>query len=121
MWTSRPSPIDHWPARACCILSRQYPGIVVDQTGAALPGVTISARDVGKGIATVAVSSGTGRYTIPYLPTGDYEITFTLSGFKPVVTKGIELHVNDRREVNATMGLAGVSESVEVSGAAQLI
>ncbi len=96
-------------------------GAVVDQTGAALPGVMVSARDVGKGITTETTTSTTGRYTIPYLPTGEYDITFTLSGFKPVVTKGIALHVNDRREVNATLGVAGVSEAVEVSAAAQMI
>ncbi len=96
-------------------------GTVSDQTGAALPGVTVTARDIGKGIATEAITSTSGRYAFPYLPTGDYEVTFTLSGFKPFVAKGITLHVNDRREVNATLGLAGMAEAVEVSAAAQLI
>lgn len=96
-------------------------GTVTDQTGAALPGVTVTARDIGKGISTEAVTSTTGRYTLPYLPTGDYEISFALSGFKPFVAKGIVLHVNDRREVNATLGVAGMNEAVEVNAAAQLI
>lgn len=96
-------------------------GTVVDQTGAALPGVTVSARDVGKGISTEVTTNATGRYTLPYLAIGEYDITFALNGFRSVVTKGVVLHVNDRRDVNATLGIAGVNESIEVSGAAQLI
>lgn len=96
-------------------------GTVTDQTGAALPGVTVTAREIGKGVSTEVISSKSGTYTLPYLPTGDYEITFTLSGFQPFVAKGVRLHVNDRRQVDATLGVAGLSESVDVTAAAQII
>ncbi|MBX7184529.1 MAG: carboxypeptidase-like regulatory domain-containing protein, partial [Vicinamibacteria bacterium] len=96
-------------------------GTVTDQSGAALPGVSVVARNLGKGVTTEAVSSNTGRYTLPYLLNGDYEITFTLSGFKTYVAKNISLHVNDRLDVSATLGVQGVTEAVEVTASAQMI
>ncbi len=96
-------------------------GTVTDQSGAVLPGVTVVARNVGKGVTTEAVTSNTGRYTLPYLINGEYEITFTMSGFKTHVAKNINLHVNDRLEVGASLGVQGVTESVEVTASAQLI
>lgn len=96
-------------------------GTVTDQSGAALPGVAVVARNVGKGVTTEAVTSNTGRYTLPYLINGEYEITFTMSGFKTYVAKNISLHVNDRLEVSATLGVQGVTEAVEVTASSQLI
>ena len=96
-------------------------GTVTDQSGAALPGATVTARNLGKGVTTEVVSSRTGRYTLPYLTNGEYEITFAMPGFKPYVAKGISLHVNDRLEVGASLKVEGVTEAVEVTASAQLI
>ena len=96
-------------------------GTVTDQSGAALPGATVIARNLGKGVTTEAVTSRTGRYTLPYLTNGDYDITFSMPGFKAHVAKGIALHVNDRLEVGASLKVEGVTETVEVTASAQLI
>jgi hypothetical protein len=96
-------------------------GTVTDQSGAPLPGVSVIAKNLGKGVTTEAVTSTTGRYTLPYLINGDYEITFTMSGFKTHVARNITLHVNDRLEVGASLGVQGVTETVEVNASAQLI
>ncbi len=96
-------------------------GTVTDQSGAVLPGVTVVARNVGKGVTTEAVTTTTGRYTLPYLIIGEYELTFTMSGFKTYVAKGVNLHVNDRLEVGASLGVQGVTESVEVTASSQLV
>ena len=96
-------------------------GTVTDQTGATLPGVSVTARNLGKGVITEAVTSTTGRYILPYLTNGEYEITFSMSGFKTHVAKNISLHVNDRLEVGAVLGVQGVSEAVEVTASAGLI
>ena len=96
-------------------------GTVTDQTGSTLPGATVTARNVGKGVTTEAVTSNTGRYTLPYLTNGEYEITFSLAGFKTYVAKSVNLHVNDRLEIGAVLGVQGVSENVEVTASAQAI
>ena len=96
-------------------------GTVTDQTGGTLPGATVTARHVGKGITTEAVTSKTGRYTLAFLPIGDYELTIAMPGFISHNAKNISLHVNDRIEVNASLKVEGLTTSVEVTAAAQLI
>ena len=89
-------------------------GTVTDQTNAVVPGVTVTARNVDTGRTQEAISTATGQYAIPLLQSGMYEVTFALSGFQSVTRRGIELHVNDRLEINGRLGVTGVSETVEV-------
>ena len=96
-------------------------GTVTDQTGGPLPGVSVTARNTGKGVSTEAVTSKTGRYILPYLTNGEYEISFSLAGFKTHVARNISLHVNDRLEVGAVLGVQGITEAVEVTASSQLI
>lgn len=96
-------------------------GVATDTTGAVLPGVTVSVKHVQTGRTQEFVTTETGRYTAPLLQPGQYEVTFTLSGFQPRTVTGIEVHVNDRLEVNGTLGVSGLSESVQVSAASQFV
>jgi Carboxypeptidase regulatory-like domain/TonB dependent receptor len=96
-------------------------GVVTDQTGAALPGTGIIAQSVSQGFVKEAVTSMSGAYTVPFLPVGDYEVTFTLSGFQTFVARGIRLHVNDRLTVNAALRVEGQQETLEVTAADQII
>jgi hypothetical protein len=96
-------------------------GVVSDQTGAPLPGTGIIARSVGQGFVKEAVTSLSGAYTMPFLPVGEYEVTFTQSGFQAYVARSIRLHVNDRLTLNVALRVEGQQESVDVSAAAQLI
>src|SRR3954469_11483288 len=67
-------------------------GTVKDQSGAALPGVTVEAASPAL-IETVrtAATDGAGPYRIPGLNPGTYSLTFRLSGFNVVRREGIEL------------------------------
>jgi hypothetical protein len=67
------------------------------------------------------VSNESGRYNAAFLQPGTYELTFSLSGFQPVVLKNVELHVNDRLDINQKLGVSQVSETVEVSAASQFV
>lgn len=96
-------------------------GIVTDDSGGVLPGVTVTVLHVGTGRTLERITSETGLYTAPLLPVGTYEITFTLSGFQPLVVKGIQLSVNDRLEINGKLGVGGVQEVVEVTAGAQFV
>ncbi len=96
-------------------------GAVTDQTGAALPGVAVVVKHVETGRTVELVSNESGRYSVPLLQPGTYEVTYTLSGFQPVTVKGIVLHVNDRLEVNQKLGVNAVSESIEVSAATSFV
>jgi hypothetical protein len=96
-------------------------GEVTDETGAVLPGVTVLVKNVNTGRTWNFVSTETGTYTAGLLPPGQYEITFELQGFQPQVMRGIELHVNDRLNINGQLGAAGISETVEVTAASSFV
>ena len=96
-------------------------GTVTDQSGAVLPGVTVVVKHVQTGRANEAISSEAGRYAVFSLQPGSYEVTFTLAGFQPTTVRGIELHVNDRLDINGRLGVGGVSETVEVSAGSQFV
>jgi hypothetical protein len=90
-------------------------GTVMDQTGAVLPGVSVTARNTRTGWSKQVTTTGTGRYTVPFLPVGEYEIGFGLAGFRPYATRGVSLHVNDRLTVDAVLSVAGRETAVEVA------
>ena len=96
-------------------------GKVVDSQGVGLPGVNIeatSARLVGK---AATISDPNGVYRLMALPSGTYEIVFSLSGFKTLIRKGIILELSQTLTLNATLEQAAVEEQVTVVGQSPLI
>jgi hypothetical protein len=96
-------------------------GKVVDTQGAALPGVNIeatSARLVGK---AATISDPNGVYRLMALPSGTYEIVFSLPGFKTLIRKGIILELSQTMTLNAALEQAAVAEQVTVVGQSPLI
>ena len=95
-------------------------GSVTDDTGAALPGVTITLRSTASGAVRTLTTDGAGRYTIANLRPGPYELTAELAGFsaarnKVVVTVGSEISLDLRLQI------AGATETVTVTGDAPVI
>ncbi|MGE5742222.1 MAG: TonB-dependent receptor [Candidatus Aminicenantes bacterium RBG_16_66_30] len=96
-------------------------GKVVDSTGAPLPGVSVEAtspRLVGK---ATAVTDGDGAYRLFSLPSGVYEVTFTLQGFKTLIRKEIVVQLSQTITLNATLEQAALEEQVTVVGQSPLI
>jgi hypothetical protein len=96
-------------------------GTATDQTGAVLPGVTVTIKSTNTGVVRTAITSDTGTYTVGLLPVGPYEVTFELSGFQTVRVGSITLHVNDRQQIDGKLGVSGVSEAVSVTAGRELI
>ena len=71
------------PAAPAQEITATITGTVTDQTGAVLPGATVTARNTGTGWTKEVVSTDTGRYTVPFLPVGEYELVFSLAGSRP--------------------------------------
>src|SRR5512138_758784 len=96
-------------------------GKVVDSTGAPLPGVNVEAtspRLVGK---ATAVTDGEGNFRLFSLPSGIYEVTFTLQGFKTLIRKEIVVQLSQTIVLNATLEQAALEEQVTVVGQSPLI
>src|SRR5436190_5170673 len=96
-------------------------GLVTDQSGAVLPGATVVVKRIDTGRTTEVVTNQDGRYLATQLDPGNYEVTFSMTGFNPIAVKGIALHVNDRLEVPGKLGVGVVTESVEVNAATQFV
>jgi outer membrane receptor protein involved in Fe transport len=95
-------------------------GIVSDNTGAAVPGVTVTATNVGTNAARTAVTDRGGAYTITPLPVGQYLVKFELSGFK-ASTAPVTLTVNQVSRIDMKLQVGTVGETLTVTAAAPLI
>jgi len=96
-------------------------GIVRDTSGGVLPGATVEARSPQLVGVSTAVSDGLGIFRFPALPPGTYTITATLQGFKPARTGDVNLTLGRLLNVNLTLEVGGIQETVVVTGEAPLI
>ena len=96
-------------------------GTVTDASGAVLPGVTVTVKNIDTSQARTIVSDAAGSYRAALLPPGRYEVTAQLAGFQTMVRSGITLTVGQQAVVDTKMSLGNVSESITVEGAAPLV
>lgn len=96
-------------------------GTVVDNSGAVLPGASVTATNTATAVARATISDGQGRYSIADLSPGPYDVGASLSGFQTVLRRGIRLVVGNPSVVDFTLGISGVAETVTVSGAAPIV
>ena len=89
-------------------------GNVRDSTGAAVPGVTVTAVSEGTGISHPAVTDSAGEYDLSPLPLGYYTLTFARNGFKTSVQRHMEVTIQAQLKVNVTLQVGAVSQSVQV-------
>src|SRR4030095_15026012 len=91
-------------------------GTILDAAKAVLPGATVTATNQDTGLTRSAVSGSEGRFTIPTLPPGTYTIKAELSGVQTTTHTGLVVNVGHELAVNLTLQVAGVAESVTVTG-----
>ncbi len=96
-------------------------GKVTDETGAVLPGVTVSVGGPAMMGRSVSVTNEQGVYRFPSLPPGEYKLTFTLAGFNTLEREGIRLTANFTATVDAQLKLSTVQETVEVRGGSPVV
>ena len=97
-------------------------GVVTDSTGSVMPGVTVEATSpvlIEK--IRVVVTDGQGRYSIVDLRPGRYTVTFTLSGFSPLVRDRIDLPSGFVATVNGELSVGALAETITVTGGAPLV
>ena len=108
-----------WPA-AAQEQRGSIEGIVKDASGAVLPGVTVEARSPGSGVLST-VTDGGGNFRFPSVLPGRYEVTATLSGFRPAKVSDIEVKLGSVKSVEFGLQLASVTESVTVTGESPIV
>jgi outer membrane receptor protein involved in Fe transport len=90
-------------------------GTVVDTSGAVLPGVTVTIKNMDTGAERVVITNEAGFYSAPYLPIGRYTVSAMLSGFGTVTHEGIEVGLNQTRVRDFKLD-PRVTQSVTVRG-----
>ena len=91
-------------------------GIVQDNTGAAVPGATVTVEQVGTGYKQEVKAGAGGEYLFPSLPVGEYQLTVAMSGFTTYVQKGIGLAVGQVATQAVTLTIGAVTQQVTVEG-----
>src|SRR5262245_2780697 len=96
-------------------------GRVLDQQGAAMPGVSITAKHPATGLTRNEVTDAEGVYRVTALPVGVYEVVAELTGFQTVSKQDIEVNVGQTVAIDFSLKVATIAETVTVTGATPLI
>jgi outer membrane receptor protein involved in Fe transport len=96
-------------------------GTVVDQSGAVLPGVTVTATQAATGVTSSTVTNASGQFVFPSLRVGVYAVSAELAGFKRAVRSQVRLNVQDRAVVDFQLAVGELAEEVVVSGRAEIL
>ena len=82
-------------------------GIVTDPTGSALPNADVVVLSTATGGVWEMKTDASGRYRVPVLQPGEYEVHVSQTGFQPVVRRGIQLAVGQNAVIDVKLGPAG--------------
>ena len=96
-------------------------GLLTDQSGAAAPGVAVTATNQATNVAYTAVSNSSGNYTITSVPLGIYVVKAELSGFKTSTTKPFQLEAKQIARLDLKLALGALEDKVEVTAEAPVL
>ena len=96
-------------------------GRVLDKSGAALPGATVTATQKETGLTRTTVTESDGHYRLPSVPVGTYTVTVELNGFATVTVENVRVNVATQREINVDLSPSTVSETINVVAEAPLV
>src|SRR5215472_13993275 len=90
-------------------------GVVLDPSGAAVPGATITATLEATGAVRTANTAADGRYRIPSLTIGEYTIECEKPGFQRAQIPHVYLALNQTVQKTISLNLAAAGSTVTVS------
>jgi hypothetical protein len=96
-------------------------GVVTDNTGAVLPGVTVTASGPALIQPQSTITGEDGSYRFIALPAGVYTVSFELNGFKAVKHENIRVVIGTTLSVDAKLEVAALQETVTVSGESPVV
>jgi len=90
-------------------------GLITDQSGAAVPGATVTATNQATNVDYTAVTNEAGNYTITSVPIGTYVIKAELTSFKTATTKPITVEAKQILRLDFKLEVGGLEQNVEVT------
>jgi Carboxypeptidase regulatory-like domain len=97
------------------ILSGRITGLVVDQSGAAIPGAHAKAVDLATSHEYTAITEDNGEFVIDQVPFGFYQVTVQANGFSTAVVDRVQVNVSQVSHVNVKLAVAAVGARVVVT------
>ena len=101
------------------VISGDLVGTVLDKSGAAVPGASIEAVNVDTGVNHTTKTNEAGEYRFTNLPVGSYNVSASAANFTKTTVSGFHVELNKTVTLPITLEVQGVSNTIEVSGAAQ--
>src|SRR5262245_11272342 len=96
-------------------------GTVMDPQGAVVPNASVTAKNKATGEEKTATSSDNGVYKIPVLPSGVYNVTVEVKGFKKTQITDVKVDVGTPATVNVTLEIGNAQETVTIVGGGEVI
>jgi hypothetical protein len=96
-------------------------GVAKDASGAVVPDVMVTARNVNTGLTRTTTSGADGSYRFSALPVGIYEVRAEHAGFQTEVQSGLTLAVSDQAVVNFALQVGAVEQTVAVTAEAPMV
>ena len=96
-------------------------GTIADPAGAVVAAAPLEARNTENGAVYQAASSATGNFTLSQLPTGTYELSVNVSGFKKYVRQNIALGVAQVLRLDIALEVGATTDSVTVTETAPML
>lgn len=96
-------------------------GVVADPAGAVVANAVVDVKNVETGAVYHAATTNTGNYSINELPTGTYELSVTVPGFKKYVRQNLTLLVQQTLRIDTVLEVGAATESITVSEATSLL
>jgi hypothetical protein len=89
-------------------------GTVQDNSGAAVPGASVTVEQTATGYQQQVKTGTAGEYLFPSLPVGDYQLTVSVAGFNTYVQKGIGLTVGQAASQKVVLTIGAITQQVTV-------
>jgi hypothetical protein len=96
-------------------------GRVMDQQQALVPGVKIVATETETGAKFSTTSNADGSYVLPFLPPGPYSVSAEAAGFKRYVNSNIRVTTNEREQLDITLEVGAVEQSVTITAESSML
>ena len=103
------------PAAFAQTIFANLSGTVTDPSGAVVAGAKIGIQNAQTQVVRQLVTNGAGYFSATELPTGGYDVSVEVKGFKKWQGTGIALNSSDDKTINIHLEVGTTSETVEVS------
>ncbi|HKZ81048.1 MAG TPA: carboxypeptidase-like regulatory domain-containing protein [Pyrinomonadaceae bacterium] len=96
-------------------------GIITDANSAVIAGAQVMLTNVDTSVVREAMTNADGYYSIPFVPSGNYQLNVLASGFKPVSRDNLSINVDQSARIDFTLEIGPINESVTISGNGPLL